>query len=209
MRGTGADVLGPVRAADRRRGGTALNETPVGADDVAHRFAAGDETALEEAYRRWSPLVHTVALRSLGSRTDAEDVTQQVFVASWRGRSRFDPARSALPAWLMGIARHVIADTHEARTRASRAQTAAVTVAATGDRADGLAQAITTRVLLADELARLTEPGRTILELAFFRDLTHTQIAEQLSLPLGTVKSHVRRGLTRMRTRLEVDVGTR
>lgn len=173
-------------------------------DDVDRRFAAGEEAALEEAYRRWSPLVYRVASRTLATRADAEDATQQVFVSAWRTRGSYDPQRAALPAWLMGITRHVIADTLAARARTAKVQAAAVAVSGDSGASDGLAHSITTRVLLADELSRLGQPCRTILELAFFRDLTHIQIADHLSLPLGTVKSHVRRGLSRMRARLEV-----
>ena len=183
-------------------------ETAVDDADVAllgRRFADGDEEALAEAYRRWSTLVHTIALRSLGNRADAEDVTQQVFVGAWRGRHRFDPDRARLPAWLVGITRHSVADAHEARTRARRSEQAVAASAPNPGTTEDDVRQVADRVLVADELRRLGDPGRTILELAFFRDLTHVQIAEELDLPLGTVKSHVRRSLIRLRDRMEVD----
>jgi RNA polymerase sigma factor (sigma-70 family) len=174
--------------------------------DVARRFAAGQDAALEEAYRRWSSLVFTLALRSLRDRGDAEDVTQQVFVAAWRGRDRYDAAAGTLPGWLVGITRHKIADSIKAKTR--RPVLASDDDTAGYDAPDGVAdpaQGVIDSVLVADELARLGEPQQTILEMAFYQDLTHQQISEELSIPLGTVKSHIRRSLNRLRARMEVD----
>ncbi|WP_240930356.1 RNA polymerase sigma factor [Isoptericola sp. BMS4] len=198
-----------------RARGSALNADDDAPDDadlavrqLGRRFARGDESALSEAYSTWSALVHTMALRSLGSRTDAEDVTQQVFVAAWRGRAGFDPERARLPAWLVGITRHTVADAHQARSRVHRSEDAARLVSAPAPGPESAVDRVADRILIEDELRRLGDPGRTILHLAFFRDLTHAQIAHQLDLPLGTVKSHVRRSLIRLRDRLEVDGAT-
>ncbi|GAB3604868.1 sigma-70 family RNA polymerase sigma factor [Conyzicola nivalis] len=166
-------------------------------------FVAGDERALEGAYSRWSPLVYTIALRSLADVADAEDVTQKTFVSAWQGRHTFRADRARLPAWLVGIAKNTIADTHEARARRRRLEAELVaSITVQGEETHEVD--IADRIAIADEISLLEPDAQRVIRLAFFDDLTHSEIADRLGLPLGTVKSHIRRSLHRMRTRLEV-----
>jgi RNA polymerase sigma factor (sigma-70 family) len=175
-------------------------------DEVAGRFALGDEQALAWAYERYAGQIHGMAVRAFGPGPDAEDVTQQVFVSAWTGRSGFRREAGPLPAWLVGICRHKIADTWARRDRQRRVAEAAVGEAQSAPVSTGtFDNRVADRVLLLDELDRLGQPQRGIIELAFFEDLTHAQIADRTGIPLGTVKSHIRRTLERLRTRLEVD----
>jgi RNA polymerase sigma factor (sigma-70 family) len=173
--------------------------------DLAARFAEGDDLALREAYDAYGGLVHHFCRRSLAGGADADDAAQQTFVAAWRTRERFDPERGSLAGWLLGIARHKVIDTLRASERrrglTDRARDE-VAVAAPPTTATG-PDALADRLLLADALGRLPEDQRRTLELAFFDDLTHPQIAEVTGMPIGTVKSHIRRGLLRLRDRLE------
>ncbi|MDH2443246.1 sigma-70 family RNA polymerase sigma factor [Amnibacterium sp. CER49] len=168
-------------------------------DALSRAFSSGDPRALAEVYSRWSALVHTLALRSLGDPGEAEDVTQQVFVAAWRSRGTFDPDRSRVPAWLVGITKHAIADAIAARVRLAE-----LTERLEGEEQTRQESDLADRLLVADELQRLPAEAQQVVRLAFFDGLTHLQIAERLGLPLGTVKSHIRRSLTRMRDRLGV-----
>ncbi|MCZ2822558.1 RNA polymerase sigma factor [Modestobacter sp. VKM Ac-2977] len=176
--------------------------------EVARRFVDGDEQALAWAYERWAAQVHGMAVRAFGPGPDAEDVTQQTFISAWTGRSRYRPDQGPLPAWLVGVCRHKIADTWAKRERQRRSTEAAASEArsapTTGPGSE-LATEVADRVLLLGELNRIGQPQRSIIELAFFEDLTHAQIAARTGIPLGTVKSHIRRTLERLRDRLEVD----
>lgn len=192
------------RTVDRFR-----DEPQIAAEErLAERFTAGDPASLRLLYDRHAAEVYGFALRCLRAHHDAEDLTQQVFVRAWRGRHTFDPRRGTIGAWLQGIARRQVADRLNARTRdAAVVRAAIVDGDGNGDdrRAVGVSDRVIEAVVVADELNRLPPEQRTVLRLAFYHDLTHTRIAALTGLPLGTVKSHLRRGLERLRRRWEVD----
>lgn len=168
---------------------------------LAEALADGSREALSECYRLWGPLVMGIASRALGSRQDAEDVTQQVFVSAWQSRGTLRPSESALPAWLIGIARRRVADEYARRARATRNSQAVA--ANTPPQVDGESvDRLVDRVLLREAVEGLSEPRRSVLRLAYVEDRTQEDIAARLDLPLGTVKSHMRRGLLQLRREL-------
>jgi RNA polymerase sigma factor (sigma-70 family) len=163
------------------------------------RFAEGDPTALQEAYDRHGGAVFGIALRGLGAHHDAEDVTQQVFVRAWRGRATYDPERGGLGGWLVGITRRQIADRLTARAREHAVADRAGHAESGATPPPAPDQQVVDAMMVASEMAQLPPRVRMVLQLAFFDDLTHQQIAAVTGLPLGTVKSHLRRGLERLR----------
>ena len=199
----------PPSGDEQNQGKAASGPAALGgwSPQLSRSFSAGDETALAEAYRQFSPLVYTLALRALRNRSAADDVTQEVFIRVWRSRSAFDPHKAELPAWIVGITRNAVTDALSASARENRKVLAAAELqpGAEAAAASASAEVLADRLLLDGELNRLGEPQGSIMRLAFYDDLTHDQISRQLNLPLGTVKSHIRRSLTHLRHRLEVD----
>jgi len=175
-----------------------LSELDAADITMAGALVAGDPTALRAAFNRYGGLVHAIALRRLGTPQDAEDVTQQVFVRAWRGRAGLDLERGTLGAWLIGITRRQIAERLASRRRdfelADRVGRLS-SVPPPAPAPDSVVEALA----VADELNHLPDQVGTVVRLAFFDDLTHQQIAALTGLPLGTVKSHLRRGLERLR----------
>lgn len=178
---------------------------PLTDEELARGLADGDAACLAVAHRRWSALVHTLAWRALGDAREAEDITQQVFLGVWRGRHGYRPERGAVAAWIVGITRRRIADALAARTRQAELIARAGSVLVLTDHADEQPEAVLDRILIRREMARLPSAQQRVLRLTFYEDLTQAQIAQRTGWPLGTVKSHARRGLYRLRRCLRAD----
>ncbi len=182
-------------------------DSPAHDAQVAREFAAMDadpDRIFAGVFTRWAPLVNTVARRAVGNSEVAQEITQQVFVSAWRSRASFSPDAGSLPGWLLTITRRRIADHWAEVNRRSTvsAEDSDHPEQSVGPQTDD----VINRVVLADEITRLGEPPGEIMRLAFYEDLTHAEIAERLNLPLGTVKSHIRRSLHRLRARWEVTI---
>jgi RNA polymerase sigma-70 factor (ECF subfamily) len=174
---------------------------------LCDRLVAGEESALEELYDRFAPLVHGLALRVTGNRTGAQDVTQEVFIQVWEHPSRFDPKRGGLRSWL-GVITHRRSVDWVRREVAYRRILASLADQADPDRAappPGPAETVLaadtrTQVRLAVEA--LPEPQRAAVRLAYFEGCTYRQVAVRLGIPEGTAKSRVRLGLAALARRL-------
>ena len=174
------------------------------AESLDAAFAAG-RADLRAVYDAHSPLVFSLCRRALGAHA-ANDVTQEVFVSAWRARDRFDPERGNLAQWLVGITKRRIIDhlRSEGRHSDRRADDDHIQNRA---HSEPQLERLADRMLVADALAHLPDRARNVINMAYIHDMTHQQIAEETGLPLGTVKSDIRRGLQRIREQLEVAHG--
>lgn len=166
-------------------------------------MAAGDEGGLAELYDRHGRLVYSLALRIVRDSGDAEDVTQEVFAQAWRQADRFQATRGSAAAWLVTLARTRAIDL--LRRRQARPALVADPVPEFSDAAppqDVLVDWSRRAHAVRQALDGLPALQRVAIELAFFDGLTHSEIAAQLELPLGTVKTRVRQGLMRLRDQL-------
>lgn len=173
--------------------------------EAMRRVAAGDGRAMEVVYRATSAKLLGICLRILGDRAEAEDAVQEVYVSLWNRADRFDPARSSPITWLATFARNRAID----RLRSRRRLHDAAPIDAAGAIAD--AAPLADAALLAGEgdaqielcLGALDEPQQGAIRTAFFNGVTYAELAERGGVPLGTMKSWVRRGLARLKACLE------
>jgi RNA polymerase sigma-70 factor (ECF subfamily) len=170
--------------------------------------AAGEQRALERFYRLTVGRVFGLALRIVRSRATAEEVAEDVYVQIWLSAATYDAQRGSPLGWALTICRSRAID-------ALRRVDSAIVDADPTERLDAitqhgpglqdLLQATQDNTALHAAVARLVPEQRQVVALAFFRGLTHAEISQAAELPLGTVKSHIRRGLAALREELGTD----
>ena len=169
---------------------------------LLERTALGDESAFAQLYDRFSAGLYSMAVKIMSNEADAQDAVQDAFAHIWRKAATYDRARSSGFTWAVMVLRNKAIDRIRLRQRAAR-----VVEKATAEFSNepGLDDSSVAAVALNDQrkrvqtaLAKIDEEQKKAIELAFFQDLTHEQIAVQLEAPLGTVKARIRRGLQRL-----------
>lgn len=169
-------------------------------DDLDAAFSGGGHSALNDAYRRHGSLVYTYCVRAVGT-SDAADVTQEVFVSAWRAQHRFDPSRGTLAGWLITIAKSRSIDHWRRRRLTASAAEDVAELPGSEDEFSRLAD----RLIIDDALASLPSRQRTAVILSMRQQMTHDEIAEFTGVPLGTVKSDLRRSIRRLAAALRHD----
>jgi len=185
--------------------------------DLVVAVTQGDAAALATLYDRHAGVVYRTAFRRLGDRQSAEEVVQDVWLTLWQRASMFDPTQGSLAGWLTTIARNRAIDRMRSLGRRPGALPLSAVLATDGDPDRGLADGgalvaggtADDPALLVDELAlrdamtsalaALPSDERTVIELGYYGDLSQSQIADRLGIPLGTVKTRTRRALLRLR----------
>ena len=162
------------------------------------RVAAEDSSALAELYKRTSGRLFGICVSMLRSESDAEDVLQDVYTSVWRRARQYDPAKAGVLNWMAVIARNRSIDQLRGR-RASAPIDEAGEVADDAPSAFDLVEAADDRRRLAGCLEELDEKPRRAIRTAFFEGLSYAELASREAVPLGTMKSWIRRGLLRLR----------
>ena len=182
-------------------------EPPSPEIDLLSRVAQRDQAALSELYDRYARVLYSVAFRSLGSVEESEEVVLDVFSQVWRTAARYDANKGRVDSWLFMMTRSRVLDRLRSVQRTTKVTLASENLAeiqTTTPGVDPIENVLISerrdRVLAA--LSQLPEEQRQVIELAYYKGLTQAEIAAQTNLSLGTVKTRVRLGLSKLRVAL-------
>ena len=168
---------------------------------LIYAIGARNEEALRELYARYSRSAFSLARRIMRSETDAEDVTQEVFVKIWQKALDYAPARGTVSTWLMTIAHHASIDALRRRSSRDTVQTEDGELERAPDLRVDVDNTLE-NVMVTEAMNGLTSEERLLIDLAYFEGLSHSQLATRTGLPLGTIKSRIRVGLQKLRSSL-------
>jgi RNA polymerase sigma-70 factor (ECF subfamily) len=171
-------------------------------EELLAALRARDEQALAQLYDRYGQAIHGLALRVTGDAGAAEEVSVDTFWQLWQQAERFDGTQGSLQNWLFTIARRRAIDRMRARVARKRTSAEDPTDMSTAPRPDEDAELDERRRLVRAAMAGLSPDQRTALALAYYEGLSHSQIAERLQEPLGTVKTRIRQAMIALRRTL-------
>ena len=175
--------------------------------ELLRRISQGDRPAFAQFYDLYSSLLFSIAIRILNDPKEAEDVLQEVFMQIWEKAGMFDPRLGKPSSWAITLVRNKAIDRIRASQRRSRlAEQAAAAGTFDGNdapRANESVQGREKAALVRSAIAGLPAEQRSALEMAFFSGLTQNEISDNLREPLGTIKARIRRGMLKLRDKLE------
>jgi RNA polymerase sigma-70 factor (ECF subfamily) len=176
--------------------------------DLLALIAKGDRRAFGQLYDRSSPVLFALSLRVLSDREEAEDLLQEVYAEVWRKSVRYDERRGSPMAWLITLTRSRAIDRLRARASRGHGVTDSIDDAPIADTQghdptpfDRHADA-EVRVMVMKALVELPAAQRQALELSYYESLSHSEIAERLKEPVGTIKTRIKLGMSKLKTAL-------
>jgi len=179
--------------------------------ELVRRVTSGDEMAFRDLFNRYGPSAKSLALRVVRQPFLAEEIVQDAFLALWRDPGAYREDRGSFRAWLMSTVHHRAVDVvRREETQRKRAREQLPDLEQQADVGDLVAEQTDladSRVRVRRALEEIPDPQRQVLEMMYFEGKTQTRIAEELELPLGTVKSRTLLGMRRLRAMLLEGVG--
>jgi RNA polymerase sigma-70 factor, ECF subfamily len=178
-------------------------------EDLMALARGGDARAFEVVFDRHAGPAFSLAYRMCGRRGLAEDVVQEAFLSVWRSGARYDRARGSVRSWVLAVVHNRAIDAlrrHDARQARDVADETLAERLPAPELTDAEAARREESRVVRGALGELPAEQRKVIELAYFGGFTHTQIAEMLGMPIGTVKGRMRLGLSKMRLSLREEV---
>lgn len=170
------------------------------------KLKAADQQAISLIYDNYGGALYGLCLKMMGSKEEAEEILQEALTKIWRYAQSYDSSKARLYTWMVNITRNACIDQIRKNDRRPQIQDVDSNVYESG--ASVKTETPVDHIGLKEELAKLREEDRKVLELAYFYGFSQSEIAKKLNVPIGTVKTRARKALSELKTRLAKDIGT-